>query len=336
MKRNDKYDIGVSSDTPIFPKFFDFCQLISGSSILAAEILKENANDVVINWMGGYHHAKKSRASGFCYVNDIVLSILRLLDDFERVMYIDIDVHHGDGVEEAFYNCDRVLTLSFHQYDEVNKFFPGTGNFDSIGRDEGIYHAINVPLKPGCNSENFTYIFERIFERALKVFDPKAIFMQCGADSLIEDTIGCFRVGTKAHGACVAKVLAAKRPTILSGGGGYKIENVARCWAYETGLALREELPEKLPSNLYFYDYYATNPYLHIYDNPNRKEGGEANWRGHKDNKSYAIYNDKAYADKVILQVMANLQKLENVTAKKTSLKSQLDPSLAKFAKEGI
>lgn len=176
-KRNEKFGVGVSSDTPIFPKFFDFCQLISGSSILAAEIIKENENDVVLNWMGGYHHAKRSRASGFCYVNDIVLGILRLLDRFDRVMYVDIDVHHGDGVEEAFYNCDRVLTLSFHQYDEATNFFPGTGNFDSIGRDEGIYTAVNVPLKPGCDSDTFVHIFERVFDRAFRVFQPQAIFM---------------------------------------------------------------------------------------------------------------------------------------------------------------
>ena len=96
--------------------------------------------------MGGYHHAKREKASGFCYVNDIVLTILRLLEHYAKVLYVDIDVHHGDGVEEAFYSTNRVATLSFHQYDEERKFFPGTGNFDEAGIQEGNFHSINVPL----------------------------------------------------------------------------------------------------------------------------------------------------------------------------------------------
>ena len=115
----EKFGIGISSDTPAFPDFYDFCSLVSGGSLLASELIIQKKNDIVCNWMGGYHHAKKAKASGFCYVNDIVLSIQRLLENFDRVLYVDIDVHHGDGVEEAFYNCPRVLTLSIHQFDRV-------------------------------------------------------------------------------------------------------------------------------------------------------------------------------------------------------------------------
>lgn len=87
--------------------------------------LNKEATDIAINWAGGLHHAKKSEASGFCYVNDIVLAILELLKYHQRVLYIDIDIHHGDGVEEAFYTTDRVMTCSFHKYGE---YFPGTGD----------------------------------------------------------------------------------------------------------------------------------------------------------------------------------------------------------------
>lgn len=97
------------------------------------------------------HHAKKMEASGFCYVNDIVLCILELLKFYPRVIYIDVDVHHGDGVEEAFYLTNRVMTVSYHQYGD--DFFPGSGNLDSIGDGEGKYHSINIPLKPGINDE---------------------------------------------------------------------------------------------------------------------------------------------------------------------------------------
>ena len=104
---------------------YEFCQLSAGGSVASAVKLNKQAADIAINWAGGLHHAKKSEASGFCYVNDIVLAILELLKYHQRVLYIDIDIHHGDGVEEAFYTTDRVMTVSFHKYGE---YFPGTGD----------------------------------------------------------------------------------------------------------------------------------------------------------------------------------------------------------------
>lgn len=189
--------------------------------------------------MGGYHHAKKEKASGFCYVNDIVLTIQRLLENFDRILYVDIDVHHGDGVEEAFSETNRVVTLSLHQYDQQNNFFPGTGNFDEHGLNEGKYHSINVPLKPGLDDETFIFLFDQIFTKTLQTYRPNVIFLQCGADSLIGDSIGRFRLGTKAHGFAVEKAVQSGVPCILSGGGGYTIQNVARCWAYETSIACK-------------------------------------------------------------------------------------------------
>ena len=134
----------VDVDCPVFDGLFKFCQLYTGGSVGGAYKLNRQSADIVINWAGGLHHAKKSEASGFCYINDIVLAILELLKlvillyvvfvlmiadvvyfrYHSRVLYIDIDIHHGDGVEEAFYTSDRVMTLSFHKYGE---FFPGTG-----------------------------------------------------------------------------------------------------------------------------------------------------------------------------------------------------------------
>ena len=102
--------------------------------------------DVAVNWAGGLHHAKKSEASGFCYVNDIVLAILELLKHHQRVLYIDVDIHHGDGVEEAFYTTDRVMTVSFHKYGE---YFPGTGDLKDIGAAAGKYYSLNYPLRDG-------------------------------------------------------------------------------------------------------------------------------------------------------------------------------------------
>lgn len=103
-----------------------------------------------MNWAGGLHHAKKSEASGFCYVNDIVLAILELLKYHQRVLYIDIDIHHGDGVEEAFYTTDRVMTVSFHKYGE---YFPGTGDLRDIGAGRGKYYSLNFPLRDGIDDQ---------------------------------------------------------------------------------------------------------------------------------------------------------------------------------------
>lgn len=125
------FKVNQSFDCPGFDGLYNFCQLAVGGSIDAADTIVTGISDIVVNWSGGYHHAKKTEASGFCYVNDIVVCILELLRMYPRVLYLDIDVHHGDGVEEAFYNTNRVMTVSFHEYDE--DFFPGTGSLDSVG-----------------------------------------------------------------------------------------------------------------------------------------------------------------------------------------------------------
>eukprot|EP00966_Prymnesium_polylepis_P238053 5505312-Prymnesium_polylepis.1 len=120
----ERYNLGA--DCPVFDGLYEYCQAYTGGSISGAARLNQGCSDIVLNWSGGMHHAKKGEASGFCYVNDIVLAILELLKVHPRVLYIDIDIHHGDGVEEAFYLTNRVMTLSFHQ--AGGNFFPGTGD----------------------------------------------------------------------------------------------------------------------------------------------------------------------------------------------------------------
>ena len=112
-------------------------QIFTGGSLDGAHRLIDGSADIAINWSGGLHHAKSDEASGFCYINDIVLAILELLRFYPRVLYVDIDVHHGDGVEEAFVNTDRVMTVSFHKYD--GNFFPQTGDVTEIGEGAGRY-----------------------------------------------------------------------------------------------------------------------------------------------------------------------------------------------------
>ncbi|MEJ1286734.1 hypothetical protein NN561_017743 [Cricetulus griseus] len=222
--------------------------------------LNRQQTDMAVNWAGGLHHAKKSEASGFCYVNDIVLAILELLKYHQRVLYIDIDIHHGDGVEEAFYATDRVMTVSFHKYGE---YFPGTGDLRDIGAGKGKYYAVNFPMRDGIDDESYGQIFKPIISKVMEMYQPSAVVLQCGADSLSGDRLGCFNLTVKGHAKCVEVVKTFNLPLLMLGGGGYTIRNVARCWTYETAVALDCEIPNELPYNDYF-EYFGPDFKLHI------------------------------------------------------------------------
>jgi histone deacetylase 1/2 len=149
----------VGEDCPAFDGLFEFCSISAGGSLSAARRLIDAKADVAVNWAGGLHHAKKREASGFCYINDIVLAILELLRYHARVLYIDIDVHHGDGVEEAFYTTDRVMTASFHKFGD---FFPGTGAEGDKGKGRGKGYAVNFPFKDGIDDESYESVFKPV------------------------------------------------------------------------------------------------------------------------------------------------------------------------------
>ena len=117
-----------------------------------------------------------------------------------RVLYIDIDVHHGDGVEEAFYTTDRVMTVSFHKFGE---FFPGTGDIRDVGHGKGKYYSVNVPLRDGIDDASYHSVFEPVIEHVMLWYRPGAIVLQCGADSLAGDRLGCFNLSHKGHARCV-------------------------------------------------------------------------------------------------------------------------------------
>ena len=250
----------VGEDCPVFDGLYEFCSISSGGSVAGAIKLNKQATDIAINWGGGLHHAKKSEASGFCYVNDIVLAILELLKYHQRVLYIDIDVHHGDGVEEAFYTTDRVMTVSFHKYGE---YFPGTGDLRDIGAGKGKYYAVNFPLRDGIDDEVYQTIFEPVMSKVMEIYRPNAVVLQCGADSLTGDRLGCFNLTLKGHGRCVEFMKSYNLPLLILGGGGYTIRNVARAWTYETAVALGVEISNELPYNDYF-EYYGPDFRLNI------------------------------------------------------------------------
>ncbi|KAF8589634.1 histone deacetylase [Ramaria rubella] len=255
----------TGEDNPAFEGLFEFCSISAGGSVGAAQRLNDGAADIAINWAGGLHHAKKREASGFCYINDIVLAILELLRTFPRVLYIDIDCHHGDGVEEAFYTTDRVLTCSFHKFGD---YFPGTGSIKDKGMGQGHGYAVNVPLKDGLTDDAFKRVFEPIIDHVLEWYRPSAVVLQCGADSLAGDKLGCFNVTMEGHAMCVQQLRKTGLPLILLGGGGYTTKNVARAWTYETACALgiEDTIDRNLPWHEYF-EWYGPRYRLEVADN---------------------------------------------------------------------
>lgn len=237
------------------------------------------------------HHAKKSEASGFCYINDIVLCILELLKEHKRVLYIDIDVHHGDGVEEAFYTTDRVMCVSFHRFGE--DFFPCTGGMTDIGAGQGKHYSLNVPLNSGITDDAYASLFVPIISRVFEVYQPSAVVLQCGADSLKGDRLGDFNLTLLGHGNCVKFLRSFNVPLILLGGGGYTVKNVSRCWTYETSIALDHEIPNQLPFND-FLGYFEDDQNLHIEADPD------------KTNK-----NSDAYMHELIINSFENLRNIQ-------------------------
>uniref|UniRef100_A0A8C9QXW7 Histone deacetylase n=1 Tax=Scleropages formosus TaxID=113540 RepID=A0A8C9QXW7_SCLFO len=204
----------VGDDCPVFPGLFEFCSRYTGASLQGATQLNH-------------------KASGFCYVNDIVISILELLKYHPRVLYIDIDIHHGDGVQEAFYLTDRVMTVSFHKYG--NYFFPGTGDMYEVGAESGRYYCLNVPLRDGIDDQSYRQLFQPVIKQVVDYYQPTCIVLQCGADSLGCDRLGCFNLSIRGHGECVEFVKSFKIPLLVLGGGGYTVRNVARCWWVSDG-----------------------------------------------------------------------------------------------------
>lgn len=280
----------VVEDCPIFEGMFNFFQISAGGSVGGAVKLNNNEANVAINWAGGLHHAKKSEASGFCYVNDIVLAILELLKHHQRILYIDIDIHHGDGVEEAFYTTDRVMTVSFHKFGD---YFPGTGDIRDVGAAKGKYYAANFPLKDGIDDESYESVFKPVIQAVMDFYRPGAIVLQGGADSLSGDRLGGFNLSIKGHASCLTFLKTFNLPLLVLGGGGYTIRNVARCWAYETGVVLDTELEDELPYNDYL-EYFGPDYRLHF--SPNNMEN----------------QNGRDYLDKCKNKILENLRHMQN------------------------
>ncbi|CAN0224233.1 unnamed protein product [Lampetra fluviatilis] len=244
---------GLGYDCPTTEGAFECAASVAGGTLAAAGSLMDGSCDVALNWPGGWHHAKKDEASGFCYVNDIVLGILKLREKFERVLYIDLDLHHGDGVEDAFSFTPKVMTVSVHKFSPG--FFPGTGGIDEVGMGKGRYFALNVPLQDGITDDKYYYACHTVLQDVFVTFNPEVVVCQLGADTLAGDPMCSFNLTPRGIGRCLQSILEWRLPTLVLGGGGYHQPNTARCWAYLTALILGQTLSPEIPEHQYFTEY---------------------------------------------------------------------------------
>ncbi len=241
-------------DNPVFAGMHEASAEVAGGSIDAADFVMGGPEQHAFSISGGLHHAMRRNASGFCIYNDASIAIEHLRRKFgARVLYLDTDAHHGDGVQAAFYDTPDVLTISFH---ESGRFlFPGTGFVGETGEGAGRGYSVNVPLPPGTGDVSYCYAFEALVPALVRAFKPDVIVNQNGADAYQDDPLAHLRTTTGfyrrvarsvhelAHEVCQGRWLAL-------GGGGYDLFSaVPRAWTLVFAEMLCAELPNELPSS---------------------------------------------------------------------------------------
>ncbi len=239
-----RYGLGWG-DNPAFKGVYEGSLLGVGGSIVAARMVETGEVDVAFNIAGGLHHAMPDRASGFCYLNDPAIAIRDLTSRGKRVVYIDIDAHHGDGVQHAFYDTDQVLTISLH---ESGRFlFPGTGDITETGKGKGKGYSVNLPFLPGTDDHLFVWGFEQVVPPLIKAFKPDFLVTQLGVDTMTSDPLTHLDLTTNGFTRMIELMKLWSVPWVALGGGGYDIVNVAKCWSLAFAIMAGADLPDKLP-----------------------------------------------------------------------------------------
>lgn len=230
----NRYGLGPG-DTPAFDGMYEAAALYAGGTAHAARLVLSGEYGAAFNVAGGLHHAHPDHASGFCTFNDLAIGIHALLDGgLHRVAYIDIDAHHGDGVQACFYDDPRVLTISLH---ESGKYlYPGTGFPDETGDGEAEGTSLNVPFAPYTGDDIWHEAFDAVVPPALAAFAPDALVLQIGADAHAGDPLAHLMLSSQGWMRAIDKLLllAEGLPLVVTGGGGYNVQTVARLWAMTT------------------------------------------------------------------------------------------------------
>ncbi len=244
-----RYGFGMADNPPV-PGTYEAAALTAGGSILACEMVTSGQADAAFAMAGGvHHHAMASRAAGFGVFNDAVIAIKGLADRGLRVAYVDIDCHHGDGVQAGFYDDPRVLTVSVHESGQY--LFPGTGFVNETGHGSGEGYSVNIPLAPYTTDELWFRAFDAIIPPLVRAFKPDLLFCQLGIDTHYKDPITHMRLTTQGFADAVRrlKLLGDKCPKgwVAVGGGGYDMGAVARAWTMAFAVMAGFDLPERVP-----------------------------------------------------------------------------------------
>jgi len=226
----DALDMGIgTSDCPVFKGLYEYAVLAAGGTLTGANLILSGSADVVFNPSGGFHHAGPERAAGFCYINDVALACAVLAEQKKRVLYLDVDVHHGDGVAYGFYGRSDVMTISFHENPRM--LFPGTGFEDEIGTGQGKGYCVNVPLPIGTYDEAYMKAFKEIALPLIGAYNPDVFVFQVGSDALAGDPLAHLYLTNNIYAEVIDHLLSFDKPILATGGGGYNIDNTVRAWA---------------------------------------------------------------------------------------------------------
>ena len=240
-----RFNFSLQGDNPYYTGMYEAATLSSGATLLAAEMIADKSVDVAFNISGGLHHAAAGHASGFCVFNDPALAVHYFLRQGMRVVYVDVDAHHGDGVQEAFFDDDRVLTISVHESGRY--LFPGTGFVGEQGQGQGRGYSVNVPLFPYTGDDVYLDAFKQVVPPLIRAFAPDVLVTQLGIDSYHSDPLTHLQVTTLGFVEVIREFAALGLPWLATGGGGYDLMAVARAWALAYGVMLGEEWPDALP-----------------------------------------------------------------------------------------
>ena len=241
-----RYGLG-DAECPVFKGLYQYATLGVGATFEAARLVEEEGFAAAFNMNGGWHHAHRSRASGFSYLNDAVIAINWLVSRGRRVLYLDIDAHHGDGVQEAYYDTDQVLTISLHESGIY--FYPGTGYEDEIGEGRGTGYSVNVPLLAHTDDALYLKAFDEVAYPLIAAFNPDIIVTQIGADTFRTDPLTNLEITTHSYSGILARIKRLKIPWVALGGGGYDLMNTTRAWTIAWAIMNGVELEPLLPSS---------------------------------------------------------------------------------------
>ena len=248
------WDYGINTgDVPVFENMDVATRGLVGGTLHGARLLVDDeAADRVLQLGGGLHHAHEGRASGFCVYNDLSVAIDFLREQGLRVAYVDIDVHHGDGVQFLHYDDPGVLTISLHESGQY--LFPGSGGVEEIGEGAGRGTALNVPLLPHTESDSYLAAFDRVVPHALAHFGPDVIVAQCGADAHYKDPLADLLLSSEGYETLFRQLLTlADKHTdghiLCTLGGGYHLDAVSRIWTVLALVVQDIDLPTSLPDD---------------------------------------------------------------------------------------